>query len=78
MESEKPIKDVVVVDGNADSNDNIIYVETDKDGNERNVQELSWNQLKNRYASSNDDFQELANLLESWNLFDLFPFFVGK
>lgn len=40
--------------------------------------EITWNQLKNCYASAIDDYQELADLLNSWNLADLYDFFVGK
>lgn len=37
----------------------------------------SVSQLTNCYASSADDFNELDNLLTSWNLGEYFNFFVG-
>lgn len=52
------------------------YVSIDENQGQTNV--VTWNQLKTRYASSNDDYQELADLLQSWNLFDLFTFCVGR
>lgn len=39
---------------------------------------IAWNQLINCYASSSDDLQEVHTLLSSWNLVDLYHFFVCK
>lgn len=71
---EKAIK------GDTKSNDiqEYVYVPMNEDSDSINGSDTAWNQLKMCYASSTADLQELANLLESWNLFDLFELFVSK
>lgn len=40
--------------------------------------DTAWSQLKSVYASKSDDYQELLNLLNDWNLGDLLNIFLGK
>lgn len=46
--------------------------------NASNVTEITWDGLRNVYASSHEDLQELFDLLDSWHLPELYNFFVGK
>lgn len=42
------------------------------------TQNIVESQLTNKYATSDDDLNELAALLNAWNLAEYFEFFVGR